>query len=308
MSSYKKYMDRIKLDDEQHKKLLEAVRAAEADQAAGGLKNDQPEKLRRFPLKRLALIASAAAVIVLAVGVFPGRQKSMEASYTSAAAAWTEEKADSAFNDGRIETPNTLAPEAYPGVTKAAETIAEQTRASFQENESKAPADTQAAPSAQATAVTSAPPAEQAPPATQAPSATQAATAAPTDTKNGTEAQEENSETPAEDSLFIRKTNDESGETVIYTVTCCSDGGTDDGQDPCELYSLLMELKVRLEDATEPTALIDPAADYRFGLNGEEFSYDSEEGLIWADEAEYALNESEHAALNELLDELLTTE
>ena len=72
MSSYKNYMDRIKLDDEQHEKLLEAVRAAEEKQASGASGTPQPAKVRRFPVKRLALIASAAAVIILAVGVIPG--------------------------------------------------------------------------------------------------------------------------------------------------------------------------------------------------------------------------------------------
>ena len=72
MSSYKNYMDRIKLDDEQHEKLLEAVRAAEEKQASGESGTPQPAKVRRFPVKRLALIASAAAVIILAVGVIPG--------------------------------------------------------------------------------------------------------------------------------------------------------------------------------------------------------------------------------------------
>ena len=72
MKAYKNYMDRIRLDEEQHDKLLEAVRAAEAEKNKNAV--PKPAKTRRFPLKTFGLIASAAAVIILAVGVFPGRQ------------------------------------------------------------------------------------------------------------------------------------------------------------------------------------------------------------------------------------------
>ena len=73
MKAYKNYMDRIRLDEEQHDRLMEAVKAAEAAEAAkkAGSKAEAPAKVSRFPLKRLGWIASAAAVIVLLVAVVP---------------------------------------------------------------------------------------------------------------------------------------------------------------------------------------------------------------------------------------------
>ncbi len=92
MKAYKDYMDRIGLDEEQHQKLLEAVKAAEAAAAEGRLsvqEEQSPEetKIRRFPLKKLGLIASAAAVVVIVVSVSGGlRGGSKESTVTYAAA------------------------------------------------------------------------------------------------------------------------------------------------------------------------------------------------------------------------------
>ena len=82
MKAYKEYMDRIRVDEEQHGKLLEAVRAAEAEQTKNAA--PEPAKTRRFPLKAFGLIASAAAVIVLIVGVFPDRQATKTDSMNTA--------------------------------------------------------------------------------------------------------------------------------------------------------------------------------------------------------------------------------
>ena len=77
MKAYKDYMDRIGVDEEQHKKLLDAVRAAEEAAASGSLPEaDAPSpeqtKVRRFPLKKLGLIASAAAAVVIVISIGGG--------------------------------------------------------------------------------------------------------------------------------------------------------------------------------------------------------------------------------------------
>ena len=79
MKAYKDYMDRIKLDEQQHRKLLEAVKAAErnaaplTDNPAEDLavKQDEEAKIRRFPRKIWGVLASAAAVAVLVFTVNP---------------------------------------------------------------------------------------------------------------------------------------------------------------------------------------------------------------------------------------------
>ncbi len=78
MKAYKNYMDRIRLDEEQHDRLMEAVKAAEAAEAAkkAGPEDEAPAKVSRFPLKRLGWIASAAAVIVMLVAVVPKSHRS----------------------------------------------------------------------------------------------------------------------------------------------------------------------------------------------------------------------------------------
>ena len=92
MKAYKDYMDRIELDGEQHRKLLDAVLAAEKEASAGALpeqmERETGTKVRRFPLKKLGWIASAAAVIVIAVAVGgqSGSRKQADTTATEAAA------------------------------------------------------------------------------------------------------------------------------------------------------------------------------------------------------------------------------
>ena len=103
MKAYKNYMDRIRLDEEQHDKLLEAVRAAEAGQNKNAV--PKPAKTRRFPLKTFGLIASAAAVIILAVGVFPGRQTKQADSISTTLKNGTEAMAPNAHEHAEMESP-----------------------------------------------------------------------------------------------------------------------------------------------------------------------------------------------------------
>ncbi len=111
MKAYKNYMDRIRLDEEQHDKLLEAVRAAEAEQNQKAA--PEPEKVRRFPLKAFGLIASAAAVIILAVGVFPGRQTKQADSINTTLMNKTEAMAPNGHEHAEMESPM---PQAAPSV------------------------------------------------------------------------------------------------------------------------------------------------------------------------------------------------
>lgn len=97
MKAYKNYMDRIRLDEEQHDKLLEAVRAAEAEKNKNAV--PKPAKTRRFPLKTFGFIASAAAVIILAVGVFPGRQTKQADSISTTLKIGTEAMAPNAHEE-----------------------------------------------------------------------------------------------------------------------------------------------------------------------------------------------------------------
>lgn len=103
MKAYKEYMDRIRVDEEQHDKLLEAVRAAEAAQNKETV--PEPAKVRRFPLKTLGLIASAAAVIILVVGVFPGQRTKQADSINTAVPNATEAMAA----EHPVEAPNVSA-------------------------------------------------------------------------------------------------------------------------------------------------------------------------------------------------------
>lgn len=74
MKAYKEYMDRIRLDDDQHQKLLSAI--SEAEKAAKEVTRPLPEEKvrdkepRPFPLKRFGVLASAAALalIILSLG------------------------------------------------------------------------------------------------------------------------------------------------------------------------------------------------------------------------------------------------
>ncbi len=74
MKAYKEYMDRIRLDDDQHQKLLSAI--SEAEKAAKEVTRPLPEEKVRdkaplpFPLKRFGVLASAAALalIILSLG------------------------------------------------------------------------------------------------------------------------------------------------------------------------------------------------------------------------------------------------
>ncbi len=111
MKAYKNYMDRIRLDEEQHDKLLEAVRAAEAEQNKNAV--PKPAKTRRFPLKTFGLIASAAAVIILAVGVFPGRQTKQADSINTTLMNKTEAMAPNGHEHAEMESPM---PQAAPSV------------------------------------------------------------------------------------------------------------------------------------------------------------------------------------------------
>ena len=106
MNAYKEYMDRISLDEEQHGRLMEAVLAAEAAEAekSGQPEAETPTKIRRFPLKTLGWIASAAAVIVLFVAVIPQNKKSASLSVTEAA-AHEQVQADSLAPNAMQEQP-----------------------------------------------------------------------------------------------------------------------------------------------------------------------------------------------------------
>ena len=100
MKAYKEYMDRIRLDEEQHGKLLEAVRAAEAEQNKNAA--PEPAKTRRFPLKAFGLIASAAAVIILVIGVFPGRQTKQADSISTTLKIGTEAMAPNVHEEAEM--------------------------------------------------------------------------------------------------------------------------------------------------------------------------------------------------------------
>ena len=83
MSAYKDYIDRISLDEEQHEKLLQAVREAETEKNADS--SSRRKRLLRSPLKTMGLIASAAAVAIV-LFAFPSlSDKTSDASLTFAA-------------------------------------------------------------------------------------------------------------------------------------------------------------------------------------------------------------------------------
>ena len=111
MKAYKNYMDRIRLDEEQHDKLLEAVRAAEAEKNKYAV--PKPAKTRRFPLKTFGLIASAAAVIILVIGVFPGRQTKQADSISTTLRNGTEAMAPNAHEEAEMVP---AVPETAPSV------------------------------------------------------------------------------------------------------------------------------------------------------------------------------------------------
>ena len=114
MKAYKDYMDRIKLDEQQHRKLLEAVKAAErnaeplTDNPAEDLavKQDEEAKIRRFPRKIWGVLVSAAAVAVLVFTVNPDN------NFSSKTAELTF-----ANDDVTMSPANTTAPEALPTTT-----------------------------------------------------------------------------------------------------------------------------------------------------------------------------------------------
>ena len=286
MSSYKNYMDRIKLDDEQHEKLLEAVRAAEEKQASVEAETPQPAKVRRFPVKRLALIASAAAVIILAVGVIPG------IGAKRASAPETYAGINEAYDT--MNRPQTTAKTAAPG---AAVTASEHF-ASLTEEAALTPAE----PSAEM------PDTEKEAPVTQASehhtdpdtevyhfSVRKSADAAKipesyvyqasVNTANPTAAQQRSTEAPQE--------NVEDGEKTASENAAL------------KLFSYVLGLKKQMDlNAAAPDAGITPGtADYSFMLEDTEYNYDSEEGIFWTGEREYLLNESEQDELNDLLNE-----
>ena len=107
MNAYKEYMDRISLDEEQHGRLMEAVLAAEAAEAekSGQPEAETPTKVRRFPLKTLGWIASAAAVIVLLVAVIPQNTEKSASLTVTEAAAYENVKADSLSPNAMQEQP-----------------------------------------------------------------------------------------------------------------------------------------------------------------------------------------------------------
>ena len=98
MSAYRDYIDRISVDEEQHEKLLQAVITAEADAkgragtaperaqtqpteapSSGGTENgDAGQKIRRFPVKKWGLAASAAVLALVLFSLpslFSGKNK-----------------------------------------------------------------------------------------------------------------------------------------------------------------------------------------------------------------------------------------
>ncbi|MBQ6195885.1 MAG: hypothetical protein IJK47_00435 [Lachnospiraceae bacterium] len=83
MSAYKDYIDRISLDEEQHEKLLQAVREAETEKTVG--ENVRRGKTRRSPLKTMGIIASAAAVAIVLLALPSLFVKKTDASLTFAA-------------------------------------------------------------------------------------------------------------------------------------------------------------------------------------------------------------------------------
>ena len=120
MKAYKDYMDRIKLDEQQHRKLLEAVKAAErnaaplTDNPAEDLavKQDEEAKIRRFPRKIWGVLASAAAVAVLVFTVNPDNNfisKTAELTYAN--------------EEMTLSPPMTAAPEAEPTTTDMKEGV-----------------------------------------------------------------------------------------------------------------------------------------------------------------------------------------
>ena len=119
MKAYKDYMDRIKLDEQQHRKLLEAVKAAErnaapltADPAEDlAASQEQETKIRRFPRKIWGVLASAAAVAVLVFTVNPDNNFSKTAELTYA------------NDEVTLSPPMTAAPEAEPTTTDMKEGV-----------------------------------------------------------------------------------------------------------------------------------------------------------------------------------------
>ena len=83
MSAYKDYIDRISLDEEQHEKLLQAVREAETEKNADS--SSRRKRLLRSPLKTMGLIASAAAVAIVLFALPSLSDKTSDASLTFAA-------------------------------------------------------------------------------------------------------------------------------------------------------------------------------------------------------------------------------
>ena len=119
MKAYKDYMDRIKLDEQQHRKLLEAVKAAErnADPLTDNPAEDpaasqEPEaKIRRFPRKIWGVLVSAAAVAIIVLTVNPDNNFSKTAELTYA------------NDEVTLSPPMTAAPEAEPTTTDMKEGV-----------------------------------------------------------------------------------------------------------------------------------------------------------------------------------------
>ena len=131
MKSYKDYMDRIRVDEAQHGRFLEAMRKAEAEAQAGSkaapdeaagkavpvLPSDKKKRFR-FPVLKIASVAAAAVLaFVLILGPAGGKvaQPAKEADFTQAVTAVPTAQKD----ESKMPEANT----APAGLTQAGEQI-----------------------------------------------------------------------------------------------------------------------------------------------------------------------------------------
>ena len=238
MKAYKEYMDRIRVDEEQHGKLLEAVRAAEAEQNKNAA--PEPAKTRRFPLKAFGLIASAAAVIILVIGVFPGRQTKQADSISTTLKIGTEAMAPNVHEEAEM-VPAVPQTETF-GIT---------------ENESLTSAFASA------------------------------------DTLTGV--------------IDFRSVSydgkiSQTG-TAVPQATAQTSGADRKTAVLTEILELLKTMIPRMQEAGEESGANGSEDVCRFLIEGKEYLYRSEEGILRADGTEYVLTEPERAEMGKLLKE-----
>ncbi len=267
MKAYKDYMDRIGVDEEQHKKLLDAVRAAEEAAAAGSLPEaDAPSpeqtKVRRFPLKKLGLIASAAAAVVIVISIGGGLNGGRKEDAVTHAAA-----PEMTMAPGTAQT-TVITKQASEGREEGAFSYSDtSSMKSGEEQDTIVPA---VDPVNTVTTETSAPAA--------AADATKRAESAAATTRYASDDKDLGEELTLEGTLVI---------------TCAS---ADEDE---EIEALLEQIRPLMQEAPVPQA---PAAA-EFIYKDVSYSYDSGTGFLYAEGKGCVLPDEQRAALNRILAE-----